>query len=309
MVKSILILCLLVTVFATGFGQNDSSLTAVNKGRIWITAGANTAFWTGSYIALNKAWYAGYPRSAFHFFNDNAEWNQMDKAGHLWTGYTLSRASARMWRWSGLNENTSAILGGVSGLMYQSIIELQDGFSSEWGFSWGDMGANMLGASLFSAQEMLWQEQKIQIKLGYQPYHYPSGLSGRRNELFGKSIPERMLKDYNSQTYWLSANIAGFLSRDNTFPKWLNIAIGYGSDGMMGARSNIWTDKNGTLHDYSSMERVRRVYLSPDVDLTKIRTKSRFLRSAFFILNMIKIPAPAIEWNSDGKLRGHWIRF
>ncbi len=35
-------------------------------------------------------------------------------------------------------------------------------------------------------------------------------LKSRRNELFGKSFAERILKDYNSQTYWISANISSF---------------------------------------------------------------------------------------------------
>ena len=291
------------------FAQKDSSLPQVNKSRVWITGIANTAFWAGSYIALDKAWYADFPRSSFHFFNDNEEWNQMDKAGHSWTAYTLSKASAKMWKWSGLTDNTSAVLGGASGLMYQSIIEVQDGFSSQWGFSWGDMGANTFGAGLFVAQQLAWKEQRVQLKLGYTPYDYPAELHNRRNSLFGASFAERILKDYNSQTYWASVNIASFLAGNSNFPKWLNIALGYGSDGMMGARSNSWKDAEGQLHDYTNIARTRRFYLSPDVDLIRIKTKSKFLRSAFFILNIIKIPAPAIELNSSGKLTGHAIKF
>ena len=73
------------------------------KTRVWLVAGGHIAAWGASYIALNKAWYAGYPKSDFHFFNDNGEWNQMDKAGHTWTAYQVSRISAGLWKWSGLN--------------------------------------------------------------------------------------------------------------------------------------------------------------------------------------------------------------
>jgi hypothetical protein len=31
------------------------------------------------------------PRSDFHFINDNAEWLQMDKAGHIYSSYHLGR--------------------------------------------------------------------------------------------------------------------------------------------------------------------------------------------------------------------------
>lgn len=275
--------------------------SSVNKKRLWIVAGGNAVLWTGSFIALNQAWYAGYPRSSFHFFNDNAEWNQMDKAGHVWTSYQVSRGSAEAWKWSGLNRNKSAIFGGLSGIMYQSIIEIQDGFSEEWGFSWGDFAANIGGAGIYLFQELGWKEQRIQVKLSYWPYDYPDGISDRRNQLFGQSPMERILKDYNSQTYWISANIASFFP-DSGIPSWLNISLGYGADGMLGGYSNVWQNKEGTTFDYSAVKRVRKLYLSPDIDLTRIRTKSKLLRTLLFTLNMIKIPAPAIEL-SKGKLR------
>ncbi len=88
----------------------------------------------------------------------------MDKFGHVWTAYQLSRVSGALWKWTGLNHTTSTILGGISGVAYQSIIEIQDGFSSEWGFSWGDMTANVIGASAYVAQELGWKDQRIQIK-------------------------------------------------------------------------------------------------------------------------------------------------
>ena len=59
-------------------------------------------------------------------------------------------------------------------------------------------------------------------------------LEQRANDLFGESLPERMLKDYNAQTYWLSANLKSFLKHTN-LPAWLNVAAGYGADGMLGA--------------------------------------------------------------------------
>lgn len=277
--------------------------------RKWLVAGVHAALWGGSYIALNKAWYADYPKESFHFFNDNREWSQMDKAGHVWTAYQMSRFSGALWQWAGLNPKKSAWLGGISGVAYQSIIEIQDGFSSEWGFSWGDMAANVTGSALYVAQELLWQEQRLQVKMSYWPYDYNSPeLTARRDQLFGKSIPERMLKDYNSQTYWLSANIYSFMP-DSRLPKWLNLAVGYAAKGMLGGYDNKWVDKAGVAHNRNDIVRCRHFYLSPDIDLTKIKTKSKFLRSAFFVLNMIKIPAPALELSSSGKFRGHLIHF
>lgn len=289
---------------STSLGLWDSPSTALRTGnRFWLVAGGHVALWATSYIALNKAWYEDYPRSDFHFFNDNGEWNQMDKAGHTWTAYQVSRLSAGLWRWGGLSDRKSAWLGGISGLAYQSIIEIQDGFSSEWGFSWGDMAANTLGAASFVAQQLGWHEQRLQIKLSYWPYDYHSPeLKLRRNQLFGESLPERILKDYNSQTYWLSANIHAFFP-DSKWPSWLNMAVGYNSDGMLGGYENRWTDKQGNTFSRYDIPRGRHFLLSPDIDLTRIKTNSKWLRTLLSVASIVKIPAPAVALSSKGKLK------
>jgi hypothetical protein len=37
----------------------------------------------GALVGLNQLWYADYPRSDFHFINDNAEWLQTYSSYHL----------------------------------------------------------------------------------------------------------------------------------------------------------------------------------------------------------------------------------
>lgn len=276
-------------------------------GRKWAVAGGHAALWGASFYTLNQAWYKGYPKSAFHFFNDNAEWLQMDKLGHLWTAYQMSRVSGIAWQWAGFTRRQAAWLGGISGVAYQSIIEIQDGFSAEWGFSWGDMTANIAGSALYTVQELLGGDHKLQVKLSYSPYTYSDDMKERRDAFFGKSIQERILKDYNSQTYWLSANLRSLMPASR-LPKWLNVSVGYSGKGMLGGMDNTWTDKAGIEHDRSDIPRTRHFYLSADVDLTKIRTNNKVLRTVFYVLNSVKIPAPTLEL-SQGKLRGHWLYF
>lgn len=303
MVKRTVILFCLQSFILAAFAQGDSIVPhTFNSKKLIIVAGANAAFYTGSFIALNKAWYADYDKTKFHFFDDNPEWNQMDKAGHIWTTYHVSRLSKEMWQWTGVNHNTSSVLGGVSGMVYQSLIEIQDAYSAQWGFSWGDVAANVAGAGLFVLQEVSGSNQKVSVKLTYWPKKYPYELVGRRNQLFGNSLAERILKDYNSQTYWLSANISSFFP-EARLPRWLNIAFGYGADGMYGGRSNVWTDKEGVTHDYANIRRVRKFYLSPDVDLTRIPTRSKVLRKVFFVLNMVKVPAPSLSVATGEKVK------
>jgi hypothetical protein len=279
--------------------SSSSPDTLSPSARKWIVSGANLAVWTASYVVLNKAWYAQYDREKFHVFNDNPEWNQVDKFGHLWTTYHVSRVANEWWRWTGMSTNSSAVLGGIFGMAYQSMIEIQDAYSSKWGFSWGDMSANLLGAATFVSQEIGWQDQRIQIKFSYSPHTYEAELIGRRDQLFGENALGRILKDYNSQTYWVSANLHAFFPSSN-LPKWLNVSAGYSSDLMLGGRDNLWAGPNGNIKDHTDIPRIRRFYLSADVDLTKIKTRSKLVRSLFFALNTIKIPAPTLEYSRNG---------
>jgi hypothetical protein len=83
-------------------------------------------------------------------------------------------------------------------------------------------------------------------------------------------------------------------------PDWLNIAVGYGANGMYGENENI---KNYNGVDIPETARYRQFLLSLDVDWTKIKTDSEFLKAVLNGLVFIKLPFPAIEYNSLGKFK------
>jgi hypothetical protein len=117
-----------------------------------------------------------------------------------------------------------------------------------------------------------------------------------------------MLKDYNGQTYWVSANLKSFFKRSN-LPPWLNVAVGYGADGMFGGSNNIGKDNNGTIFfNRSDIPRYRQWYLAPDINLTKIKTKNKVLKTTFFLLNSLKFPTPSIGFSRKG-VEWNWIHF
>jgi hypothetical protein len=285
-----------------------SRIPPVQNNRVRLVTIGNIAAYGATSIALYAAWYKNYPQSSFHFFNDNKEWLQVDKAGHAWSAYTEGRLGIGVWRWAGLPDKKAIWVGGLSGLGYQTIIEIMDGFSSEWGFSWGDYLANMTGSTLLIGQELVWKEQKILLKFSSHRRNYGDDiLNDRANSIYGIHLPERILKDYNAQTYWFSMNIKSFLKQTN-IPCWLNIAFGYGADDMFGANNNVWKDKNGVIHDRSNIKRYRQFYIAPDIDLTKIKIKNKFVRTALFILNSLKFPTPSLEF-SNGNIRWNWFHF
>ena len=287
--------------------QVDSFISP-NKKRIRLVTIGNIVGYGGTMVGLYATWYKDYPQSNFHFFNDNKEWLQVDKVGHMYSAYIESKGSMEMWRWAGLSRKQRIWIGGLSGAAYQTVIETLDGFSSEWGWSWGDFTANALGSGLLISQELLWDEQRIDLKFSFHKKSYGEPmLNARADSVYGKSFLSRMLKDYNGQTYWLSANIKSFFPKSNV-PNWLNIAVGYGAEGMFGANENKWKDVMGNKYDRTDIERYRQWYIAPDINLTKIKTKSKFVKAALFFFNSFKFPAPSIGISKKG-VEFNWIHF
>lgn len=226
----------------------------------------------------------------------------MDKVGHMQSAYSIGYISSQMWQSTGIFQRRSVIIGAITGFTYLTAIEIMDGYSTGWGFSYADLVANACGASLLIGQELIWRHQRIQPKFGFQRSDY----APLRPELLGSGFHEEILKDYNGQTYWLSFNVASWLSYDSKFPRWLNVAVGYGANGMTGGHENpvMYNSAGNTV----TINRYRQYYFSLDIDTRKIPTRSKFLRAFFNIFSFIKIPAPALEVNKFG-VRGHVIKF
>jgi hypothetical protein len=273
-----------------------------NRRTAIIVGTTQTGLITGSLIGLHQLWYKQYPRESFHTFNDAAEWNQMDKLGHFQSSYSIAQISTGLWDLSHMNHCRATWIGGLTSFGYLTAIEIMDGYSTGWGFSVADMIANTGGAALFMSQELIWGEQKVMPKFGFSPSPYAQF----RPNLLGSNFTEQLLKDYNGQTYWLSVNVASFLNDESRFPKWLNVAFGYGANGMTGGHGNplMYNSAGNEI----TVERYRQYYLSLDIDLRRIPTRSRFLRVLFNTINFIKIPAPAIEVNKFGA-RGYVLKF
>ena len=296
------------TSFATTSNLKKITDQQIKK-RVRGVAIANVVAYSGILVGLNSAWYANYPRSGFHFFNDNKEWLQVDKVGHMYSAYIESRASMELWRWTGISREKQIWLGGLSGAVYQTAIEILDGFSAEWGFSWGDFSANILGSGILIAQEFAWDDQRIKLKFSFHRNDYGDPqLNKSADELYGMSFAERAIKDYNSQTYWASANLKSFFPSSN-LPAWLSVAVGYGADGMFGANENVAYDEQGNItFDRRDIKRYRQWYLAPDIDLTKIKTKKKVIRVLLTVLSAFKFPAPSLEF-SNGKFKVHALHF
>ncbi len=291
--KFTLFLLLIFSNTCSGQEQRDS----VNyRRRQAIVTSSTIATAALSYTLLNELWYKNYPRATMHSFNDNSEWLQVDKCGHAFTGYTLTKQFSELYAWASPKQ-VDTWRGATTSMLYLTSIELLDGRSAQWGFSWGDMFANAGGILLHTSQQFFWKEQRIALKFSYAP----SPFASMNSDVLGRNFQQRLLKDYNAQTYWASFNIYRFLPSSADFPRWMNIAIGYGATKMIGA--NFITD------DVNNFQRQREFYFSIDADLESVQWKKKWMRRTAKVLSFIKIPGPTLEIRESGKIKFHGLFF
>lgn len=263
-------------------GQNDS--TTINKKRLTTFVVGSTVVYGATLIGLSELWYSQSEKQDFTWFNDNNEWKQVDKVGHFFSSYYFSYTTAQALRWTGVKPKNSDWIGALTGFAIMLPIEIMDGHSAAYGASSGDLVANALGAGFFYGQAALWKEQRIYPKFSFHRTEY----AAYRPDVLGDNLLSEMFKDYNGQTYWLSVDMDKFLP----FPRWLNLAVGYGADGMVYA-----TDEENEANEFHAF---RQFYFSLDFDLTAIKTRSKALKTLIFFANMIKIPSPTLSFSSEG---------
>ncbi len=291
MIRSSKILFLLILCTQVVIAQPDSLQHLYKKRQKAVIIGSSGAY-TGSMVALTAAWYSQSNRQSFRFFNDAREWKQMDKLGHTFSAFQISAISSATWQWSGMSKQKSDRLGSLISLGIMSSIEVLDGFSAGYGASVSDVVANAAGTGLYWGQQALWNETRIYPKYSFHRTRY----APIRPSLLGHGLAEEMLKDYNGQTQWLSVDMDKFMR----FPKWLNFSLGMGAEGMVYATDA--SNRNAGYNPY------RKFFVGVDFDLTAFKSKSKVLNTLIYVANMVRLPAPAIEF-SQHKTKGHWFYF
>lgn len=295
MLKKSILLFILICFSLKGTSQENTFFQksdTVNHKRIKSVYRTEAIAATIGLVGLNQLWYADYPKSNFHFINDNKDWMQMDKFGHFMSSYYIGKLGMSALDWAGAPKKQQLLYGATLGFAFLTAVEVFDGYSAEWGASSGDIIANASGTAFLIGQELLWNEQRISVKFSFHRTQF----APLRPNTLGSNLGEEILKDYNGQTYWLSANVWSF-NKKSKFPKWLNIAFGIGAEGMVYSKYQN--------QDPSLQPPFRQFYAGLDIDLTKIKTKSKFLKGLFNTLNFIKIPAPTLEFTSKGKIKTH----
>lgn len=298
---------LIIVLFITATNQFSAQSSffkasdSINKNRVLPVSIGIAGGWAGSMIGLHKVWYKNVEKTNFHTFNDGANWLQMDKVGHVYTNYKISLLTGDLLKWSGVKPTTASLFGTGIGLGYQTTLEFLDAYSKDWGFSWYDVASNTAGAGIYLAQELAWNEQRFHLKFSYHPTVY----ADIRPEVLGSNFQERLLKDYNGQTYWMSFN--PFLFKENSsFPKWICFSLGYSVNAkLVGDKEEYtFTTDTGPFTYYSQREWL----LSLDIDFSRIPVKKPWLKTLLKQFNYVKLPFPALILR-DGKLHGSALYF
>lgn len=282
---------LIILSISITYGQQGDSLLRQKRLKPFIIA--SSATYAVTLVGLNQLWYADFERESFHFFNDNSEWQQMDKMGHFYSAFHISKFGHRAFRWTGLEEQKAIFWGSIISVIALTPIEIFDGFSSEYGASYGDVIANTTGSLLFFGQQKLWGEIRIHPKFSFNRSNFPS----QRPELLGSNLVEEIIKDYNAHQYWFSIDLSKFNDR---IPKWLNIGIGYGATGMVSS--------NNERNELMGLNPHRQYYLGIDFDLNEYKSKSKVVNTLIYLVNMIHLPAPTLEL-SDSELKFNFFNY
>lgn len=198
---------------------DDSSVASRSH---WIMAGYGA---TVAYVGY-KSWWSE-SSDSFHFTNEgwlgsNTSRGGADKFGHGYTSYLSTRLLSESLQAAGNSPEQALNYASWTAGITTFGIEVLDGFTDEFGFSYEDMVFNLAGivTARFMEQNPWW-DQRFDLRFHYQQ----SADSKRLNE--GDA-----LGDYSGQTYLLMGKFGGFNSfKNNPWLRYLELGVGYGSRG------------------------------------------------------------------------------
>jgi hypothetical protein len=246
----------------------------IKYGRLAILGGGLLTAGVIHQFYVQNAWWKGY-RGPFHFREDLHYARNVDKVGHFYAGMLTSYLGGKAMAWSGFREEKALWYGAGLGTLFELYVEIQDGFSTLWGFDRVDFAADVAGAMFPAAKYYIPFLQNVDMKFSYLPSNAEPPRSGPfQNE------KRLVVDDYEGQRFWLSFNVDNFLpsSLRPVWPDFLRIALGFGVRNLQSG--------NGELE----------WYLALDYDLTKLPGDSGFLKALKEGLNFVHLPSPAIRF-------------
>ncbi len=242
--------------------------------RLAVVGGTMVAGMLAIHFYQQNGWWKD-NQTSFHFREDLDYGLGVDKIGHFYGACGLTFIFSKSLQWANLPERESLLFGAGASLMFQTYVEVRDGFSA-WGFDRVDFAANVGGAFYPVAQYYLPVLKNFNVKASYHPselLNNPGGIGFRGQQHI-------IIDDYEGQTGWLSFTVNNLLPKEAEpfWPDWLALAVGYGA------------------RHVADPEAHSIVLIGLDYDMTKIIPQSSsFLRTLSEALNFIRLPAPTVQ--------------
>ncbi|MBU3678259.1 MAG: DUF2279 domain-containing protein [Candidatus Kapabacteria bacterium] len=266
-------------------GSTPRRVTDVQLVPTAIIGTAYTGLIVGLQMQMSNSWWER--NGSFHVQEDGDYARYLDKAGHFFTGFTMSTIMGDALMECGFDYTTSTWLGASVGLAYMTMVEIQDGYAVTWGFSPSDALSNLTGAAFYAARNLVPALQNVTPRWSYVPAH----LVGDRATT---ERPLTIFDDYNATTFWLNFNVENMLPASLAvhWPDWMTISVGYGCRDY-----EVRDPATGAMLPVK-----RRMMIGIDYDWLKIIPESsigvlNYVRQG---LNYIRIPGPTLEFGDDG---------
>ena len=234
---------------------------------------------TSMHIYYSNTWWKD-QRDYFKFAQDGYYARNMDKVSHIYTANFFTEASAIAYEWAGVNPKKALLYGAITSMVYETYIEINDGFAPNWGFDWEDMGTNIFGAVYPFLQREVPVLENVNFKWSFKPDWIRKKAENA----------DDLLDDYTNMTFWLSVNPEIVLPKSVTkaklYPNFLALALG------MSVKNA--SHRTGSTYAYSEW------FLSFDWDIRKLPGDSDFMKKLKKILNFYHFPAPAVRVSPSG---------
>ncbi len=192
---------------------------------LWMTVGV---FVTIPIIG-ELVWWKGNERGSFHFidegwFGRDTYAGGADKASHIFFGYMGSRELAKWYQRFGNTPGQSRALAVGVAAVAGALIELGDGFTDVYGYSWQDVAANTAGALAAAGIGAAGIDDLVGMRFGFVSAEIPPPCC----RAFGHG------HDYSEDVYSLDFKLAGALRRAGLRPgvgRFFLVSLTYGTKG------------------------------------------------------------------------------
>jgi hypothetical protein len=267
----VLIVLSLVHPVAHAAPPPGDDTTGVNGTRLAIVTGTAAAGITAIHLYQQNAWWKEH-RTSFHFREDLVYASNIDKIGHLYGASVMTFLFSKSLQWANLSEGSALVWGATGATLFQTYVEIEDGFSEYWGFDRVDFAADVAGAWYPVVQHYVPALKNVQLRFSYYPKDAggPSAIAGQTKTI---------IDDYEGQTFWLTITPHSWLPEGKRWwPDFLGIAIG------------------AAVRDNVSDHRYLAWYIAPELDFRYIIPRDTwFLRSLGEALNFLHLPMPAVR--------------